>query len=152
MCLIMYRFSTSNSDVHIKKDIERCLKSVSDSNLAGIDQSAGLVRGRCARLMRVVRADMEENPTRYSGGHEARIFSAFVRLREKGKIACTFCIHSASHVMHTVNITHQPTVGSQCTTHIHTTPGVQSAPSVHVQMTGIVVFWRFEMLSLMRIP
>ena len=100
----MYWFPSSYSDVHIKKDIERCLKSVSDNNLAGIDQSAGLVRGRCARLMRVVRADMEENPTRYAGGHEARVFSAFVRLREKGKIGCTFCIHSTLHVIRTVDI------------------------------------------------
>ena len=54
--------------------------------MADIKHTTGLVRGRCARLMRVVRADMEEVPTRYTGSDKAKIFGAFVRLREKGNI------------------------------------------------------------------
>jgi catenin alpha len=71
------------TDAHIKEDIQNCIKSTSEDKMADIKDTTGLVRGRCARLMRVVRADMEEVPTRYTGSDKAKIFGAFVRLREK---------------------------------------------------------------------
>lgn len=72
------------SEVHMAEDVCRCFSAVTSGDAHGLDEEILLVKGRCMRLMRVLHSNIEENPTRYTGGHETSVLNAVEQLRDKG--------------------------------------------------------------------
>ena len=68
----------------MSEDVRRCFAFVTNRDAHGLDVAIHLMQGRCVRLMRVLRCNMEENPARYAGEHETRVLSLVEQLRDKG--------------------------------------------------------------------
>lgn len=70
------------------EDVRCCFAAVTSGDAHGLDEEILLVKGRCMRLMRVLRSNIEENPTRYTGGHETGVLSAVEQLGDTGLCVC----------------------------------------------------------------
>ena len=73
-----------STEEHMSEDASHCFASVTSKDAQRLDEGLLLLQGRCVRLMRVLRCNMEENPARYAGGPESRILSAVEQLKDKG--------------------------------------------------------------------
>ena len=71
-------------DVHIREEVDKCLRAAAKGAFNSIHLHASFTRGRCTRMMRVIQSDIEENPARFTKDHETKILTAAVGLREKG--------------------------------------------------------------------
>ena len=76
------------------EDFHSCLASVRGRDAYRLDQEILLMQGRCNRLLRVLRSNMEENPAPYTAGQEASVLNAVEQLKDKG-----VCVHVHQSIM-----------------------------------------------------
>ena len=58
-----YFFSTES---HIREDLHKLLLATKRSDRSSLQEAAIAVKGRCSRLAHMVKAEIRENPVRYS--------------------------------------------------------------------------------------
>ena len=70
---------------HILEDVNKCVIALQEGDVDTLDRTAGAIRGRAARVIHIINAEMENYET---GVYTEKVLEATKLLSETGKLVC----------------------------------------------------------------